>query len=92
MNFEYVSSFRRRPEAIPFCPLTITGSGTGKQSRHMTQIYNDSDLEATPVGLCGLCGDGLVPSYRAARLVCLLRCGHQMHSGCIERTGFICFL
>ena len=43
------------------------------------------NLATAPVGLCALCLDGLLPSMRAARLVCLLRCGHQMHSGCCER-------
>ena len=29
VNFEYVSSHRRIPDNVAFCPVTITGNGTG---------------------------------------------------------------
>ena len=42
-------------------------------------------IAKTPVGTCALCLDGLIPSYRSPKLICLLRCGHYFHSHCIER-------
>ena len=91
INFEFVSSYRRIPPTAVFCPMTITGNGTGnitmtKKSWKIRLIWVlILSLAKTPVGLCSLCLGSLTPSYRAPKLVCLLRCGHQMHSGCIER-------
>ena len=91
INFEYVGAYKRIPSTIPFCPITITGSGDGK-SRLIKpyckfRLANSASYlsASTPVGLCGVCLDGLVPSYRSNRLVCLLRCGHYYHSGCLEK-------
>ena len=44
INFEFVSSYRKIAPTAMFCPMTITGNGTGKSSHidqkpHIIELY-----------------------------------------------------